>query len=85
MPPYFDDILDRARVELVEEIFHPECVMHRPSGTVVGIDAVRGVAERRKETFSQFETEIHDIFGSGIGWWSGFLTEDLEAACGDLV
>jgi predicted ester cyclase len=23
------------------------------------------VAERRKETFSQFETQIHDIFGSG--------------------
>lgn len=62
---YFHEILDRGRVELVEEIFHPECVMHRPSGTVVGIDAVRGVAERRKETFSQFETEIHDIFGSG--------------------
>src|SRR4029077_2905135 len=30
----------------------------------VGIDSVRGVAERTKETFSQFETKIHDIFGS---------------------
>lgn len=62
---YFYEVLDRGRVELIEEIFHPDCVMHRPGGTVVGIDAVRGVAARRKETFSQFETEIHDMFGSG--------------------
>ena len=32
---------------------------------MVGMNSVRGVAERRKETFSQFETQIHDIFGSG--------------------
>jgi predicted ester cyclase len=62
---YFHEILDQGRVELVEEIFHAQCVMHRPGGTVVGIDNVCGVAARRRETFSQFETEIHDIFGSG--------------------
>jgi predicted ester cyclase len=61
---YFHEILDQGRAELVEEIFHPQCVMHRPGGTVVGIDNVRGVAARRKETFSQFETQIQDIFGS---------------------
>jgi predicted ester cyclase len=32
---------------------------------VAGIDGVRGVAERRKESFAQFETQIHDVFGSG--------------------
>jgi predicted ester cyclase len=62
---YFHEILDRGKVELVDELFHPQCVMHRPGGTVVGIDNVRGVAARRKETFSQFDTEINDIFGSG--------------------
>jgi predicted ester cyclase len=62
---YFREVLDQGKVELVEQIFHPRCVMHRPGGTVVGIDSVRGVAERTKETFSQFETQIHDIFGSG--------------------
>jgi predicted ester cyclase len=62
---YFHEVLDQGKVELVDELFHPHCVMHRPGGTVVGIESVRGVAERRKETFSQFETEIHDIFGSG--------------------
>jgi predicted ester cyclase len=62
---YFHEILDRGQIELIDEIFHPQCAMHRPAGTVVGIDGVRGVAERRKETFSQFETQIHDIFGVG--------------------
>jgi limonene-1,2-epoxide hydrolase len=61
---YFHDVLDRGKLELINEIFHPQCVMHRPGGTIVGIDSVRGVAERTKETFSQFETKIHDIFGS---------------------
>lgn len=61
---YFHEILDRGQIELIEETFHPQCLLHRPGGTVMGIDSVRGVAERRKETFSQFETQIHDIFGS---------------------
>lgn len=62
---YFHEVLDRGKVELIDDLFHPQCVMHRPGGTVVGIDSVRGVAARRKETFSRFETQIHDIFGSG--------------------
>ena len=62
---YFHQVLDQGNVELIEDLFHPQCVMHRPGGTVVGWDAVRAVVEHRKETFSQFETEIHDIFGSG--------------------
>ena len=65
---YFHQVLDQGKVELIEGLFHPQCVMHRPGGTVVGLDAVRGVVEHRKETFSQFETEIHDIFGSGDRW-----------------
>src|SRR6266568_8225269 len=62
---YFHEVLDQGKVELIEDLFHPQCVMHRPGGTIVGINSVRGVAERRKETFSQFETQIHDSFGSG--------------------
>jgi predicted ester cyclase len=62
---YFHEVLDHGKLELIEDLFHPQCVMHRPGGTVVGLGSVRAVAERRKETFSQFETQIHDIFGSG--------------------
>jgi predicted ester cyclase len=62
---YFHEVLDQGKVRLIEDLFHPQCVMHRPGGTVVGIDSVRGVAERTKETFARFETQIHDVFGSG--------------------
>jgi predicted ester cyclase len=62
---YFHEVLDQGKVEIIEDLFHPLCLMHRPGGTVVGIDAVRGVAAHRKETFSHFETKIHDVFGSG--------------------
>ena len=62
---YFHEVLDRGNVDVIEALFHPECVMHRPGGTVRGIDGVRGVAERRKQTFARFETKIHDFIGSG--------------------
>ena len=61
---YFHEALDQGNGEVVEELFHPQCVMHRPGGTVVGLDAVRAVVEHRKETYGQFKTEIHDVFGS---------------------
>ena len=62
---FFHKVLDPGDVEPIEELFHPQCVMHRPGGTVVGLDAVRDVVAHRKETFSEFGTEIHDMFGSG--------------------
>ena len=61
---YFHEVLDQGRMDLVDDLFHPHCVMHRPGGTVAGIDAVRGVVERTKVTFSEFKTQIHDVFGS---------------------
>jgi len=62
---YFHEVLDQGKVELIDHLFHPQCVMHRPGGTIVGIDSVRGVAERTRATFAQFDTQIHDVFGSG--------------------
>ena len=59
---YFHEVLDQGRMDLVDDLFHPHCIMHRPGGTVAGIDAVRGVVERTKETFSEFKTQIHDVF-----------------------
>ncbi|MDP2605619.1 MAG: ester cyclase [Deltaproteobacteria bacterium] len=89
---YFHEVFDQGKVDVVEELFHPQCVMHRPGGTVDGLDAVRGVAEHRKETYAQFKTEIHDVFGSadrlvarlshrGVGcgiWRSRFGSYDVS-------
>jgi predicted ester cyclase len=62
---YFHEVLDQGKAEIIDDLFHPQCLMHRPGGDVMGLDAVRAVAHHRNETFSQFETEIHDVFGSG--------------------
>jgi predicted ester cyclase len=62
---YFHEMLDQGEAEIIDDLFHPQCIMHRPGGDVMGRDAVRAVADHRKETFSQFKTEIHDVFGSG--------------------
>src|SRR5438552_15114441 len=62
---YFHEVLDQGKVELIKDLFHPQCVMHRPGGTIMGIDSIHDIAKQRKKTFSQFETQIHDIFGSG--------------------
>lgn len=92
MRRYFHEVLDQGKVDVVEELFHPQCVMHRPGGRVVGLDAVRNVAEHRKETYAQFKTEIHDVFGSadrlvarlshhGVGcgiWRSRFGSYDVS-------
>ena len=89
---YFQEVLDQGKVGFIDELFHPQCVMHRPGGTVVGLDAVRAVVEHRKETYAQFKTEIHDVFGSadrlvarlshhGVGcgiWRSRFGSYDVS-------
>ena len=82
---YFHEILDQGKVELVEEIFHPQCVMHRPGGTVVGIDSVRGVALDAEKRFWSLQHKYMTSLDRGIGWWSASLIAALEAASGVLV
>jgi len=62
---YFREVLDQGDVKLVETLFHPQCVIHRPEATLRGIEGIRRLVEGRKEVFSQSETQIHDIFRSG--------------------
>lgn len=62
---YFHEVLDQGNVELVAELFHPQCVIHRLEETLFGLDGIRLVAERRKQVFSDYETKIHDSFGCG--------------------
>ena len=59
---YFRDVLDGRKIELLENLFHPDCVIHRPEGTLKGMAGIRGVVERNLAAYSKFETEVHDIF-----------------------
>ncbi len=76
---YFHEVLDQGKVDAIDDIFHPQCVMHRPGGTVAGIDAARAVAAHRMETFSEFKTEIRDVFGSGDRWVARLTHHGLGA------
>jgi predicted ester cyclase len=62
---YFRDVLDGRELGLLDQMFHADCVIHRPEGTVNGVAGVRGFLERGLATFAKFETEVHDVVESG--------------------
>ena len=62
---YFNDVLDGRRIGLLDQLFLPDCVIHRPEGTLTGMAGIRGVVERNIVAYSKFETQVHDIFESG--------------------
>ncbi len=62
---YFHDVLDGRKIELLDQLFLPDCVINRPEGTLNGIAGIRGVVERNIATYAKFETQLHDIFESG--------------------
>jgi len=61
---YFHDVLDGRKVELVDNLFQPDCVLHFGSSDVQGIAGVRVMVEGIKTTYSKLATEVHDIFES---------------------
>ena len=62
---YFHDVLDGRRIGLLDQLFLPDCVIHRPEGTWTGMAGIRGVVERNIAAYSTFETQVHDIVESG--------------------
>ncbi len=62
---YFHDVLDGRRIGLLDRLFLPDCVIHRPEGTLTGMAGIRGVVERNIVAYSKFETQVHDIIESG--------------------
>ena len=61
---YFHGVLDGRKIELLDQLFLPDCVIHRPEGTLTGMTGIRGVVERNIAAYSKFETQVHDIFES---------------------
>ena len=62
---YFHDVLDGRKIELLDNLFHTDCVIHRPEGTLKGMPGIRGVVERNIAAYSKFATEVHDVLESG--------------------
>jgi predicted ester cyclase len=62
---YLHQVLDGRKIGLLDQLFLPDCVIHRPEGTLNGMAGIRGVVERNIAAYSRFETQVNDIFESG--------------------
>jgi len=60
---YFEDVLDKRNIELLDELVATACIIHRPemAQPIVGIDAFKLVLTRILEAYSGFSTTIHDL------------------------
>ena len=64
---YFKEALDGGNVDLVDELFTNDCVIHRPEAPepLLGLDGIRKIIAGAKTRYSRFETTIHDLFDAG--------------------
>ena len=62
---YFHDVLDGRRVEMIDQLFEPDCVLHFGARSFTGLSEVRGMAERVNSSYSKLTTEVHDIIEAG--------------------
>jgi len=61
---YFHDVLDGGKIDLIDNMFQPDCELHFGSSDVHRITGVHLMVERIKTTYSSLATEVHDIFES---------------------
>ena len=62
---YFHEVLDGRKVDVVDQLFQPDCVLHFGARDVKGLSEVHGMAERVNASYSKLTTQIHDIIESG--------------------
>ncbi len=62
---YIKQVIDGRNLSILEEIFQPDCVLHRPEGDLNRIADVRAFFENSQKTYSEIHTEIKDIIASG--------------------
>ena len=62
---YIKQVLDGRNLSILEEIFQPDVVMHRPERAINGIQEARTFFENAPRRFAEMHTEIHDVIASG--------------------
>jgi predicted ester cyclase len=63
---YFAEAVDRGNVEILDELFTVDCVIHRPetSAPLVGLDNFKKGLGALLNEYSEFKTTVHDLFAS---------------------
>jgi predicted ester cyclase len=64
---YFEEVLDGGHVSLVEELFAPNCVIHRPElpEPLVGREQVTAYVSRRPSAYSHSLTSFEHVIAEG--------------------
>ena len=64
---YFEDVLDGGQVSLVETLFAPDCVVHRPElpEPLVGREQVTAYVSARPRTYSHSVTSFEHSIAEG--------------------
>lgn len=60
---YFEEVVDKRKLEILDEIVSMDCVIHRPEASepIRGLEAFKHALERILQTYSEFTTTIHDL------------------------
>jgi predicted ester cyclase len=60
---YFEEVVDKSKLDLLDEIVTTDCIIHRPEASepIQGLEAFRQALEGILQVYSEFTTTIHDL------------------------
>src|SRR5262245_12516582 len=60
---YFEEVLDKRKLDILDEIVSTDCTIHRPevSEPIRGREAFKHALERILNVYSEFGTTVHDL------------------------
>ena len=60
---YFGEVLDKRKLEILDEIVSMDCVIHRPEASepIRGLEDFKHTLEAILNVYSEFTTTIHDL------------------------
>lgn len=69
---YFEEVVDKPNLDLLDEIVTADCIIHRPEASepIRGLEAFKQALEKILQVYSEFTTTIHDL-----------IAEDDRVAC----
>jgi predicted ester cyclase len=60
---YFEEVVDKSRVDILDELATIDCIIHRPEAPepIVGLEAFKQALGGILKVYSEFATTIHDL------------------------
>ena len=60
---YFEEALDKRRLDILDEIVATDCIIHRPEASepIRGVEDFKRALQKILQAYSEFTTTIHDL------------------------